>query len=477
MSETFFHNCTPYKHQEEELRKAWNTNSRALLWDCGTGKTLAAITILRAKFAIHKRMLKTLILTPPATISNWKNEIISFSKISEAYIVALRDSSNRVKVLKSVVQENTPRIIIMNYEALLGDCFPLLTVWRPEIIVCDEMHFIKNSSSQRTKKVLFLAKNTIYRYGLTGTAVLNSVLDLFSQFKFIDPAIFGSVKEVFKTTYMVEVNCAWAGKHNYFPKWEPRPEKFAELNSKILSVSSVVEKDKCLDLPPLIKMKREVSLSKEQQKIYNQMRKYLVAFIGEDKTASASIALVKALRLQQIVCGFITDDDGNLTEIPGSNPRLEMVKELLEEISEKHKVILWCCFKHNYQQLSKVCDELKLKHVFLTGEQNAEEKDFAMQTFRNDHACRVLIGNRHAGGIGVNLTEASYSIVFSRNFSLADEIQSEARNYRGGSQIHKNITRIDIFATNTIDEEVMLALSNKEEVAILVLKRVSCDEK
>jgi SNF2 family DNA or RNA helicase len=93
---------------------------------------------------------------------------------------------------------------------------------------------------------------------------------------------------------------------------------------------------------------------------------------------------------------------------------------------------------------------------------SVKEKQESMDRFQKDNDCRVMIANRKAGGIGVNLTAASYSIVYSRNFSLSDELQSEARNFRSGSEIHEKITKIDLAAKDTIDIRVLESLSNKE---------------
>ena len=128
-------------------------------------------------------------------------------------------------------------------------------------------------------------------------------------------------------------------------------------------------------------------------------------------------------------------------------------------------VILWCAFKYDYEQLSKICKELEYEHVFITGGMSLEDKQEAIRTFSGEENCPVVIANRRAGGIGINLVEASHSIVYSRNFSLGDELQSEARNHRGGSEMHDKIIKIDIVARGTIDELVLEALSNKQKLS------------
>ena len=80
-----------------------------------------------------------------------------------------------------------------------------------------------------------------------------------------------------------------------------------------------------------------------------------------------------------------------------------------------------------------------------------------------------MIANQGAGGIGINMTEASYSIFFSRNFSLEHDLQAEARNYRGGSEMHQKVTRIDLVSPGTIDELISEALANKQNMAEKIL--------
>jgi SNF2 family DNA or RNA helicase len=104
----------------------------------------------------------------------------------------------------------------------------------------------------------------------------------------------------------------------------------------------------------------------------------------------------------------------------------------------------------------------------VTGRQRQENID----RFQTDRDCRIMIANQGAGGVGCNLTAASHSIYYSRNFSLEHDLQSEARNYRGGSEIHTKITRIDLVAPDTIDATVLKALADKVNVADAILNWV-----
>jgi len=459
----------PYKWQHKAIGMSDKHPNLALLAEMGTGKTGATVNIVRKRMSNNQRFMRTLILAPQVTLFNWRDEFLIHSYIKQENIIVLskQGSAGKLKQLDGVL---TPeKIIIVNYEALLSDkLFNWLKLWKPEILVCDEAHMVKNPKAKRSKKVATLADQATHKYILTGTPILNNVTDIFMQYRVLDGGdTFGDSFYVFQSKYMYDANQAWKGKPNYYPDWQPRTEKYDELQNKIYTKAIRVLKQDCLDLPPLIKKKLKVEMSKKQATYYKEMERDFITYVREQQKEGmvvAQLAVTKALRLQQIVTGFVMDEDGKVIEI-ADNPRLNAVKELLEALQSNHKIILWCSFRHNYKQLGDLCKEMKIDHVFLTGEMNLEEKRVAMDRFNTDDSCRVIIANRRAGGIGVNLVAASYSIVYSRNFNLADELQSEARNHRGGSQIHDRIVKIDLCAPNTIDEKVLEALQNKQDIS------------
>ena len=449
----------------------------ALFAEMGTGKTGATVNILRQKYYENGRQMRTLILSPLVTLFNWQDEILKHSYVKQHDTVVLHKggSAGKLKTFQKEVSTFPNKIVIVNYEAMLSDkLFEAIKAWKPEIIVCDEAHYCKNYKAKRSKKVAALADIAKHKYILTGTPILNNIGDLFMQYRILDGgATFGKTFTIFQRKYMEDENAVWKARAqgNYFPKWVARPEKYPELQDLLYAKAIRVEKKDCLDLPPLIKKVLKVDLGKDQKKYYDQMMRDFVAFVQEQEKAGiavAQLAVTKALRLQQIVTGFVQTEEGEVIEIK-DNPRLTAVKELLQALHENHKVILWCSFRHNYKQLAKVCDALKIEYVSLTGEQTLEQKREAMERFENDEKTRVVIANRRAGGIGVNLVAADYSIVYSRNFSLEEELQSEARNYRGGSQKHDRIVKIDLCAIGTIDEQVVEALQNKQNVSERVI--------
>lgn len=469
----------PYDWQLKALELADNNKNLALLAEMGTGKTKAVIEILRDRYAEKKVLRRTLVLGPIAVLYNWEEEIIRHSFITkEAIVVPTGTGTKRVSTLRRAVMDpvtkefNVPKIVVLNYDALQTEAlYKILLEWKPEVIVCDESHLLKNHKAKRSKYVYELSKTAEHTYIMTGTPILNSPEDIFQQYKILDGGeTLGSNYYTFMNKYFFDANQAWAGREGHFKKMVPKPELFEELTAKIYSKAIRVLKKDCLDLPPRIEKTVYVELNDAQKSAYEQMKRDFVTFIkdqqdnGIAKTVVAQLAVTKALRLMQIVGGFATDDTGNVASF-GDVPRVKALHDLLEELTPSHKVIVWCSFKPNYTQIAGVCNKLGIGYTLGTGEQNAEEKQQAIESFRNDPRVRVFIANRRAMGTGVNLVEADYSIGYSRNFSLAEELQSQDRNYRGGSQIHSSIVKIDLVAKGTIDELCMQALRDKRSLA------------
>jgi SNF2 family DNA or RNA helicase len=296
---------------------------------------------------------------------------------------------------------------------------------------------------------------------------------VFGIFRVIDLGkTFGINKFIYQSKYLIDKNAR--NPHVNFPNWIDNPATYEELTSKIYSKSLRKLKSECLDLPDLIKLVRLADWGSVQKKTYDNLKKEFLAFIdtqkanGEPESVTASLAIVKALRMLQVASGFVMLDSGEIHEF--ETPKLDLVEELLEEIviENKQKCILWAAYKHNYKMLAKVCDKLKLKYVFITGEQSTNEKRESELAFQKGDA-QVMIANMASGGVGVNLTAASHSIVYSRSFSLAHSLQSEARNHRSGSEIHEKIVKIDLAIKGSLDEMVMLALNNKTQISREIL--------
>lgn len=468
-----------WEHQTVAINRAANRIFFGLFFEMGTGKTLTAITILRLKYQKAGALHPTLILGPPIVLHNWRREILEHSAIKPEKIVVLEGSGKqRLKTFRAAQAKfGSQFIAITNYETLLMEpCFLAFYHWRPQCLVVDESHRCKDISAKRTRAVIQLADRALTcKLLLTGTPVLKSPLDLFAQYRIMDGGEnFGTSYTSFRRTYFYDRNAGLAGTQKYFPDWQPRKSCTDDLNHIINISAMAVKKVDCLDLPPFVRKLIPVELSPIQKKLYREIKNDLITTLG-DKFCTAPIALTKALRLQQIVSGYLPVEDkhGEVSNVTlKDNPRAAVLQELLAGLVGDHKVLVWAVFKENYMVIRRVLASLAVEYVEVTGEISASEKQKNVDRFNTDSRCRVLLGHPGSGGIGINLVAASYAVFYSRGFSLEHDLQAEARNYRGGSERHASVTRVDLVAEGTIDEIVLKALSDKKEMGDKLLREV-----
>lgn len=459
-----------WKHQLEGIEMGKRNPDCALLFEMGTGKTRTALEILRARMNENKKILRTLIIGPAAVLYNWRNEIEKYTRIPLEKVFVLDGSvADRIKMIRVLPKDS---IFITNYEGFANPKLKeIFSFHPPEFLILDEAHRVKGISAMRTKALIAIsdAMNNLpvkYRMMLTGTPVLNNELDLFAQYRILDGGKrLGKNFFQFRAQFFEDKN-RYMPKHSHFPKWVPKASSREQLKAKIGEISMHASKDECLDLPPLVRVSVPVELSAEQKKAYNDMKKEFLAFCDKG-VAVAQLAITKALRMQQILSGFLKLDDGQIHRFE-VNPRAKALEDLLEDVAPQHKVIVWSIFHEDHEVVRTACKNLGFEYAELTG--LISDKQAEIDRFQNDSKCRVMIASQAAGGTGVNLTEASYMVYYSRGYSLEHDMQSEARAYRGGSEKHKSITRIDLIADGTIDNLVLKALQAKKDLSADILQ-------
>ena len=475
-----------WDHQKNVIQKSWDKPAYAYFMEQGTGKTPTAVIQLRNLFQKHGRPLKTLIVCPAIVIDNWAREIEQWAPLCSKFVQPLTGScKERIALL------DTPgkHIFITNYEAFdMPELF-----WKPvfkldkktekmvqteerplvdrgfEVLIADESHRLKNPTAKRTKLSFKIADKTAYRRILTGTPILQSPMDIWSQFRLLDGgASFGDNYYAFRNQWFVDKNAGMPSQR-HFPNWQLKESAAADLHRLIYNKATRVEKKDCLDLPPLVMQQLYVELSREQRKHYEEMKRDFITYLGSS-ACTASIAITKALRMAQIVSGFLpVETENGAAKVQFNNcERLTALKDLLEDYCESGKVIVWAVFHQNYEQIAYVCRKLGLDCAMLTGQQNQKEKEKSVNDFTKG-SLPVLIANPGAGGTGVNLTQAPVSIWYSRNFNLEHRLQALARNHRGGSEMHEKITCIDLVARDSLDVHILQALENKENIAQAIL--------
>jgi SNF2 family DNA or RNA helicase len=442
----------------------------ALFMGIGTGKTFTTISILKWRYENlgHKKIL---IVCPQSVINTWMNEINKFWP--DVFTKPFGDtSSKRLKLLSEELLKDK-FICIVNYECFTSQMYLTLCKVTYDVLILDESHLVKSHKSKRSKNLLTIRNKFKSCFILTASPITQNVTDLFMQFKIMDKGrTFGSNFFVFKCTYMQDKNEFWKGSPNYYPKWVVRKSMLEDLKQKMTTACEVVKtKDVLKELPPFIVKNYEVDLTLEQSKTYNNLKKELITEFN-DTVITVENALTKILRLNQICAGHLDNTAFENTD------KVDICVDLVQKIlSQGEKVIIWTVFKQDITILTKALNKAKIYDIlYITGEQTAQEKAEAENAFKGV-TYNIMMINIQSGSTGLNLQSASHSINYSRNFSLIHALQSEGRNYRGGSEVHKTIVQHNIIVKNSVEEEIIKALQDKKALSEDIVSNIESIKK
>ena len=460
----------PYKHQLTALEKSWNRETYAYFMEMGTGKT--KVLIDNAAMLYDKGKIDgLLIIAPKGVIGTWYNQelpahlpthIDNVSVLWQSLITKKQKESLDL-LLKSGTELH---ILIMNVEALSTnkgvEFASRFLNSHKTLMAIDESTTIKNPSAKRTKNIINLSTSAKYRRIMTGSPVTKNPLDLYSQCKFLSPWLLDfTYYYAFRNRYAQMKTIHVQGRSiQVVDKFQ----NLGELSNQLKGFSYRVLKEDCLDLPDKIYMKRQINLTSEQLKVYDQMRKEPLAILN-GKIVSTVNALTQLMRLHQITCGHFTSDDGTTQALP--NNRVTELMSVLEEI--EGKAIIWA---HYQWDIKGIIKEVVKVHgpgsiVDYYGLTPQDERQDNIKKFQSDPKCRFLVGTPSTGGYGITLTAANTVIYYSNGYDLEKRLQSEDRAHRIGQQ--KSVTYVDILADKTIDEKIVKSLRKKINIASEVL--------
>jgi SNF2 family DNA or RNA helicase len=359
------------------------------------------------------------------------------------------------------------RILIMNIEAFStekGVSFArtFLRVTNSFMAV-DESTTIKTPNAKRTKNIIKVGREARFRRIATGSPVTKSPLDLYAQCEFLSADCLNMASYyAFQARYAVLVERRMAT-HTF--KQIVGYRRLDELQKRLDNFSFRVTKEECLDLPDKVYTRREVEMTAEQRKAYDQMKLMALSVIDQG-IVSTNNALTQLMRLHQICCGHVKLDDGSEVDFP--NNRIDELLAALEEVDGK--VIIWANYRKDIERIKN-----RLQHDYgmtavasYYGDTEAEERQEIVTRFQDPaDSLRFFVGNPRTGGYGLTLTAAKTVIYYSNNFDLEVRLQSEDRAHRIGQT--SKVTYIDLITPGTVDEHIVKALRNKINIASAVL--------
>jgi len=298
---------------------------------------------------------------------------------------------------------------------------------------------------------------------MTGSPVTKSPMDLYQQCEFLSPNCLGIASYyAFQARYAVTVERSMPS-HTF--KQVVGYRRLDELKEKIDRFAFRVTKEECLDLPEKLYTRREVELTEEQEKAYNQMKAMALAQLDQGMVSTVN-ALTQLMRLHQIVCGHVKLDNGQVVDLPNKR-----VDELLSVVEESDgKMIIWANYRHDIEAIKLALSKTYGMNSVGTyyGDTEEDERRRVVREFQDpDSELRFFVGNPKTGGYGLTLTAASIVVYFSNSFDLEVRLQSEDRAHRIGQT--KSVTYIDLITSKSVDEKIVQALRDKIDIATQVM--------
>lgn len=459
MTEKFLWKTKPYDHQIKIFDAICAIEHPAVLCEQGTGKSKCVIDYLDWRVDQRKDyrglMERVLVVAPNAVVKVWEKEILAHSRHYEKHVFLLRGS--RKKRLKDL-KDNRAGIFVINYEGARTLCKEKgqeLHNQGFDVVIADESTKMKHQSSQISKAMWKFADRDLKRILLTGTPVTNSPLDIFSQYRFLDPRVFGTSWFAFKARYAV-MQKRHVGTHSFNEIVEYQNIK--ELSEKMHSIAVRFKKEDCLTLPDKVFMRRIIPWAPKAKKIYDEMKEdYLVSIQGEFVTASN--ALAKTTKLRQLCNGWVYDENGKRIDI-GSSPKLDDLKTIIGEI--RGQFIIWCEFQADIMAIHKAVTEANLNVGVIEGATSTRDRDMHVDSFQNGH-CDCLVIQVAIGQYGLTLTNARTEIFWSNPWNVEWREQALARTHRIGQKF--SVTCIDMCMEDSVDISIAENLGRKQEMA------------
>jgi len=453
-------NASPYQHQREAFAFAcrqfglggYEARSQgvALLMEMGTGKTITSIAITGALY-LSGNIRRVLVVAPLSILGVWDEEFAKFADFGYSLNVLNGSGAKKAETLHRM-KGSLLQAAVVNYESAWR-LEKEIIAWNPNLVIADEGHKIKTHNISASKAMHRIGTKADYRLLLTGTVITNKAIDVFSQYKFVNPAIFGSSFYAFRNRYF-----DMTGYGSYTPVLKQTMEQ--ELMKRLHSIAFRATKAECLDLPETTDIIRYVELEPAAARVYSNLVKDSYAELGQREVTVTNI-LTRLLRLSQLTGGFIGDDEGSVPQRI-SSAKMAALEDIVDQVlQEGKKLVIIARFVPEINAISKMLEKRGVGYSCIMG--GVKEREEQVASFQNNPDTQIFIGQIATAGLGITLTAASTMIFYSEDYSMSNFEQAKARIHRVGQK--ENCTYIYLMAKGTVDEKVLEALRSKADLA------------
>jgi SNF2 family DNA or RNA helicase len=398
----------------------------------------------------------------PATLKeNWRREAHKWAPNLTTHIVNGRMNGDPLPKAD---------LYIVNYDVVAVDIEKddkIVTVFRsdlmnlkPQAVVLDESHYVKNRSAKRTKAILSLTKKVPHRIALSGTPIINRPAEFFNTLRFISPERFTSFWK------FAERYC---GAHQTPFGWDTSGATNTEELHQVLTDTVMIRRTKAevlKDLPPKVRSIVPIPMTDSSQydAAEDAMMKELAYVFGDEEWQLTEVnpdaeTLTTIERLKQAAVA---------EKLPSA---IQWIRDYLEEAD---KLVVYTTHQKTIDILE---DELgaEFNSVRIDGRTPVKSRDIAVQNFQHDPTCRLFIGNIKAAGVGITLTAANATCFLELGWTPGEHDQAEDRVHRIGQEAD-SVMAYYLVAESTIEEEIAALLDSKRKVLAQVLDGENVEE-
>ncbi len=425
--------------QEKAVEKLIKLRVGALYMEMGTGKTRAALEMIKRRLDVGK-IDRVLWLCPCSIIESIRTDINKHSTGAEDVI--------QIYGIES----------LSGSKKLYGILYKYVSGGRAMLVV-DESNLVKNSRAIRTQKITSIAEACPYRIILNGTPISRNEADLFAQWYILDWRILG-----YQSYY------SFAANHlEYDDKYKHRVRRVLNvryLTDKISPYTYMVKKSEAVQLPKKTYDVEHFHMDYAQFVHYEEeMSAFLSTLVSEDDSAAIYRTFTA---LQEIASGrrIVSDASEPIMHVPfyddpHLNPRIQALKRVLGQF-EDEKVVIWCKFQHEIDDISYILREKYGDDAvcIFCGTLTPKERNRSLKLFMDN--ARFFVANKTCAGYGLNLQFCHVAVYYNNDWDLATRAQSEDRIHRIGQA--ETVRIVDIAGYESIDSRILRCLSRKENM-------------
>lgn len=421
----------PYAHQTRAFGFTSSIDSSGLFMDQGTGKTFVTIAWCGSHY-LAGRVERILVVTPKTVKQVWPAQLLEHADFPWSASV------NK----KPPIVGKQCQFWMVSYDSVKG-MMKDIKRWKPDAIIWDEGHRLKNKGTDRFKSNRDVARKVPLRMILTGTPIGKCLTEAWALYNLIDPDVFGTWGN-FVNRYCLKGG--FMGKK--IVGYQNEQEFYEKFHSKAFRVT----KDECLDLPDLMYQHHYVEATPKDAEVYDRFTRELFIETDDGEITSPGAA-VTAMKLRQMTGGSVKTDSGGIARL--ATAKLAAFRDFMESRTSG-KTVVFFSFTQEIEEAKKICLSIGIPVFILSGK--SKDRDSFEARFQGHTGAAVALIQVQTGAEGLTLHSADYALYYSPSYSYVLFAQSRDRIYRIGQK--KKVTIGFLIVKETVDEQVVATLES-----------------